>query len=94
MENKQVKIIAGPCSVDENNIKDIVDIANIKIDNKQVISGVRIVGLKSRTALNSSGEGMGMDYKNYIYNSDILINGGNVSQFKDLPSILMAKEIQ
>jgi len=94
MENKQVKIIAGPCSVDENNINDIIDIINLKINNKRVISGVRVVGLKSRTSLNISGKGMGMDYENYMHNLNILINDGNVSQFKDLPSIQIIKELQ
>jgi len=94
MRNKQVKIIAGPCSIDKNNISDINDIINIKINNKRVISGVRVVGLKSRTLLNSSGEGMGMDYDNYMYNLGVLCNGGNPTQFKDLPSILIAKELQ
>jgi len=94
MLNKEIKIIAGPCSVDRDNINDIVDIANIEIENKRVIYGVRMVGLKSRTALDISGNGMGMDFEAYMKNIKILSNGGKSSDFIDLPSILLSKELQ
>jgi len=65
--NKTCAIIAGPCSVDENNISELYQIANITAKNqkgkiKQAIFGARIVGLKSRTALHQNGVGMGIDY--------------------------------
>ena len=68
MNNMQLTIIAGPCSVDENNIKEIREIAQIEAmdiskQKKRAIAGTRIVGLKSRTDLDTRGEGMGMDFQ-------------------------------
>lgn len=91
---KNITIIAGPCSVDKNNLHEVDEILSIKINNKKAIAGTRVVGLKSRTILETSGEGMGMDFDAYMHNCDILVNGGNPSDFEDLPSMLMAKEIQ
>lgn len=87
-------IIAGPCSVDNKNIQEIESILSIEINGKKIISGTRVVGLKSRTALEKSGNGMGLDYEAFIKNLDILIKGGNANDFEDLPSILISKKIQ
>ncbi len=63
-----LRIIAGPCSVNENSRREIDEIARITVrgsdyKDRRAIFGTRVVGLKSRTALNSTGDGMGMDYK-------------------------------
>jgi 3-deoxy-D-arabino-heptulosonate 7-phosphate (DAHP) synthase len=63
-----VRIIAGPCSIDKENIKEIYEIAEIKVNGSYAIWGTRIVGLKSRTNFNSSGEGMGIDFKSFLKN--------------------------
>ena len=44
-----VKIIAGPCSINKNNVKEMYEIASINKPNHKVIEGLRVVGLKSRT---------------------------------------------
>ncbi len=54
-----MKIIAGPCSVDYNNIKEIYEIAKLPI------WGVRCVGLKSVTN-HSKDRFLGIDYEAYL----------------------------
>lgn len=58
-----LEIIAGPCSITPVNTEEIIDdIANIKTpDEQRAIYGTRVVGLKSRTSLDLSGNGMGID---------------------------------
>jgi hypothetical protein len=58
-----LEIIAGPCSITPENTQEVIDeIAKIKTpDGKPAIFGTRVVGLKSRTALDLNGEGMGID---------------------------------
>lgn len=92
MKNK-LRIIAGPCSVDEKNIEEIYQIAELSLNGQKSIWGTRIVGLKSRTALDTSGNGMGIDIKAYEKNMDILNNGGNFQDFEMLPSIEISKKI-
>lgn len=89
MNNKDVKIIAGPCSVDNNNIDDIEDILNIQINNQRAVAGVRVVGLKSRTSFNENGEGMGIDFDAFMQN----LNIKDSSKFVDLPSVLLMKKL-
>lgn len=98
MKNQSVTIIAGPCSVDENNIKEIREISEIEVRNRdgkkqRAIGGTRIVGLKSRTELDSSGNGMGMDYDAYKKNIEIIMNGGGIKDLEILPSAYIAEEI-
>lgn len=97
MKNKEARIIAGPCSVDEKNISEIREIASITIDfngkKQRAVAGTRIVGLKSRTELSIDGKGMGMDFPAYNYNMNVLLNGGSIDEFKVLPSALIAEEI-
>ncbi|MBP7967042.1 hypothetical protein KAZ66_02100 [Candidatus Woesebacteria bacterium] len=97
MKNKEARIIAGPCSVDDKNISEIREIASITIDlngkKHRAVAGTRIVGLKSRTELSTDGKGMGMDFPAYNYNMDVLLNGGSIDEFKILPSALIAEEI-
>ena len=80
-----IKIIAGPCSVDITNIEQVREILSIKINGKNVISGTRIVGLKSRTSYNSNGNGMGMDFSAYNYNLKLLSIGKGINDFIDFP---------
>lgn len=98
MKNKQMTVIAGPCSVDDNNIKEIREISEIEVINhngerQRAIGGTRIVGLKSRTELDSSGCGMGMDYEAYRKNVEIIMNGGGIKDLEILPSAYIAEEI-
>lgn len=64
--NKQynLEIIAGPCSITEDNVSEIInEIASIKThEGVPGIYGTRVVGLKSRTSLALDGAGMGLDY--------------------------------
>src|SRR5579862_3038764 len=61
--NYNLEIIAGPCSITPENTEEVInEIAKIKLpDGRRAIFGTRVVGLKSRTALDLSGEGMGID---------------------------------
>lgn len=94
----QLTIIAGPCSVDEHNVKEIREIAKIEAmdrsgQKKRAIAGTRVVGLKSRTDLDVKGDGMGMDFQIYQKNMKILMEGGNIKDMEILPSALIAEEI-
>lgn len=98
MKNKPVTIIAGPCSIDESNLNEIYEIGDISIVNRngvkqKAITGTRIVGLKSRTELDISGKGMGMDYEAYQKNLHILMKGGKIGDFEILPSAVIASKI-
>lgn len=88
-----LSIIAGPCSIDQKNIEEIYQISDIKINNKPVILGTRVVGLKSRTSIDQNGNGMGMDYKTIMENQEILHKGGSINDLKSPPSIKLASEI-
>lgn len=58
-----LEIIAGPCSITLENTEEVISItANIKTpDGIRAVYGTRVVGLKSRTALDLKGDGMGID---------------------------------
>ena len=80
--NSELGIIAGPCSLDERNMEQVH-----KMATDENIAGVRIVGLKSRTNYNDTGMGMGIDFSS----CSEMLNG---SDFKVLPSVKFAKEIE
>lgn len=61
MINREIKIIAGPCSINKNNIKDIYQIAKLKVNRKPAIWGTRVVGLKSRSVFSQEPSVSGMD---------------------------------
>lgn len=49
MKQQQLTIIAGPCSVDQNNISEIFEIADITVKNQRdqtqkAVAGTRVVG--------------------------------------------------
>ena len=66
-------IIAGPCSITPENTKEIInEIATIRTpDKERAIYGTRVVGLKSRTALDLNGEGMGIDSQAILHTLSI-----------------------
>jgi 3-deoxy-D-arabino-heptulosonate 7-phosphate (DAHP) synthase len=96
--NPQLTIIAGPCSVDENNLREIYQIAQIEVINRQkkkqrAIAGTRVVGLKSRTQLNHSTENMGIDYPIVKENLQLLAKGKSIYDLKTPPSVEIAETI-
>ncbi len=96
IKNRDFYIIAGPCSVDYQNIEDIYKIAEIKVvDNqgrsKKAIFGTRVVGLKSRTIYEDNIESMGIDFQIYQKNFKKMINGD--LDLEIYPSVKIAKEI-
>ena len=93
MKNSTITIIAGPCSVDEQNIHEIHQIADIEAKGARAIAGTRVVGLKSRTGLDLTGAGMGMDFEAYQKNSDIIMQGGGIRDLMTAPSVYIAQEI-
>lgn len=97
-KNVECTVIAGPCSIDEINIKEVFQIAEMEIKNKngkprRAVAGTRVVGLKSRTELLDSGIGMGMDFHAVQKNIDIVIEGGSVKDFTIPPSAHMAQTV-
>jgi len=96
--NQKITIIAGPCSVSENNIDQLFRIANICVidsanKSQRAIWGLRVVGLKSRTSMDSTGEGMGMDFHEYVHNADLVTSNRSVDNFKVLPSVEIARRL-
>lgn len=95
-DNNEITIIAGPCSIDESNTKQLFEIADMEIkgaDGKlqRPIAGVRVVGLKSRTTLKDEKESMGIDYEFFKENFDILMN--RRKKFRVPPSVEISAEI-
>ncbi|MEI6532449.1 MAG: hypothetical protein WCO06_01275 [Candidatus Roizmanbacteria bacterium] len=98
MKNSEVKIVAGPCSIDTINIDEVHEIAEISVKNadgkiQKAIYGTRIVGVKSRTELSSNGKGMGIDFPALIQNMEILAKGGGIDDMIVPPSVNMAEQI-
>ncbi len=91
MKNNMLTIIAGPCSVDQENIEDLYQIATLNDTAPVSIAGVRVVGVKSRTAYQTDGSGMGIDVAAIEKNAEILRRGGSVADFLPLPSVQIAK---
>ncbi len=96
--NPECTVVAGPCSIDEVNINEVFQIADMEVKNRhgkvqRAIAGTRVVGLKSRTELIETGSGMGMDYHVVQKNVDIIAQGGCVRDFETAPSALMAERV-
>lgn len=85
-------IIAGPCSVDSDNIKEILALDNLKVDGKKVIAGTRVVGLKSRSAVGVSSF-MGIDFDVYLSNVNKYLAGMSHDTFDTPPSVGYIKQI-
>lgn len=97
MKNKTLTIIAGPCSIDEQNKDQLLEIADITITEnatkQYAIAGTRIVGLKSRTEYNPTGSGMGIDYSSYERNLQKLVQGATIHDLETSPSAQIAIDI-
>ena len=91
--NNKLSIIAGPCSVDKNNVREVYEIATIQVNGKRAIAGTRVVGLKSRTSLSIDGKNMGIDYAVFMKNVEKLIEGKTPNTFEEPPSVQLAKQI-
>lgn len=92
-----LRIIAGPDSLNEYNIEDCYKIAEMMVNGDRAIYGVRTVGLKSRTNLdksNSDANYMGHDLEQILENMDVFGYGGSRDDLVQLPSVMMAKELQ
>jgi hypothetical protein len=97
IKNPQVSIIAGPCSINEKNFKDLYELSSIEVKNRngntqKAIAGVRIVGVKSRTSYSYNKGSMGLDSEVLVENIEIYAQGGGVKDMKMLPSVQMAQE--
>lgn len=86
-QNHNLEIIAGPCSIDTNNVQEVFDIANITTKDGPAVFGTRVVGLKSRTAFDSTGKGMGIDWESL----DALMKDPHADIVS--PSVIMAEKI-
>jgi hypothetical protein len=98
IKNLQVSIIAGPCSVNEDNFYELYQLASMEMRNSQgamqrAISGVRVVGLKSRTYYKPDGKDLGIDYSHFLHNLSIYQQGGSIKDFVMMPGIEMAKRV-
>lgn len=92
-----LRIIAGPCSVNENSRREIDEIARITVrgsdyKDRRAIFGTRVVGLKSRTALNPTGKGMGMDHEVITRRIEQQVAGKPFSR-EVAPSALLAEKV-
>lgn len=92
MINQQIKIIAGPCSINKDNIKEIYQIAQLKVKGKPAIWGTRVVGLKSRSVFSREPSISGMDI---AWFENTLENYLTKNQLKITPafSVTIAKKI-
>lgn len=84
--DQPIQIIAGPCSIDEYNLREVYDIAS-----KQLAQKVRIVGVKSRTSYSVTG--MGIDAETLERNMQIIAQGGTIEELEIPPSIKIAAEL-
>lgn len=98
IKNPEVSIIAGPCSISEDNFYELFQLASMEVRNahgnmQRAISGVRVVGLKSRTYYKPESNDLGIDYAHFIHNLSIFQQGGGIKDFIMMPGIEMAKRV-
>lgn len=96
MKNSELRIFAGPDSLDDFNIDEVYEIAEMKAKGKQAVYGARTVGLKSRTnfdKVNSAAGFMGYDFEAIMKNFDIFGKGGNADDLTPLPTVEMAAKL-
>lgn len=94
--NQAIQIFAGPDSLDDYNLQEVYEIANITVNGQKAIYGTRTVGLKSRTgfdAANSEAGFMGHDFEVIMRNFNVLDLGGTVEDLEMLPTVQMAAQI-
>jgi hypothetical protein len=96
MKNSEVKIFAGPDSLDDFNLEEVYKMAELKADGKPALYGARTVGLKSRTNFdkeNTDKGFMGFDFEAIMQNFNIFGHGGNADDLVPLPTIEMAEKL-
>ena len=97
IKNAEVALIAGPCSISEKNIQEVYQLAEMEVKNRfgevqRGITGVRIVGVKSRTSYIEKEGTMGIDREVFVNNMRSYARGGGIKDMKMLPSITMSDE--
>ncbi len=97
-KNPEVAIIAGPCSINEDNFHELFHLASMEVANRngkaqRAISGIRVVGLKSRTNYTPDGKDLGIDYAHYLHNLSVYQQGGSIKDLVMMPGIEMAKQV-
>ncbi|HTA26681.1 MAG TPA: hypothetical protein VK809_02755, partial [Bacteroidia bacterium] len=98
IKNPEVSIIAGPCSINENNFYELFQLASMEVRNlhgalQRAIAGVRVVGLKSRTNYNPESNDLGIDHSHFLHNLSIFQQGGSIKDLVMMPGIEMAKRV-
>ena len=96
MKNPEVKIFAGPDSLDDFNLEEVYRMAEIKVNGEAALYGARTVGLKSRTNFdhdNSEKGFMGYDFEAIMQNFNIFGHGGNADDLVPLPTVQMAEKL-
>jgi hypothetical protein len=97
IKNAEVALIAGPCSISEKNIQEVYQLAEMEVKNRfgevqRGVTGVRIVGVKSRTSYTEKEGTMGIDREVFVSNMRSYARGGGIKDMKMLPSITMSDE--
>ena len=96
MKNPEVKIYAGPDSLDDYNIDEVYKMAELKVNGQPALYGARTVGLKSRTNFdkdNTDKGFMGYDFEAIMQNFNIFGHGGNADDLVPLPTVQMAEKL-
>ena len=95
-EANPIRIIAGPCSINPENIEQLYKIAGITYltDSKPKggIAGLRVVGLKSRSTFQSESSHIGIDWEVCLQNLSKL-KKGNIEELEIPPSVKIAQEV-
>lgn len=87
-----LEIYAGPCSITPENTEEVIaETAKITTpDGVRAIYGTRVVGLKSRTALDLKGDGMGIDSQ---VMQEVIQKGVEATKNHQIPSVELAEKI-
>ncbi len=96
MQNADIKVFAGPDSLDDHNFEELYQIAEMKAGDQTAVFGARTVGLKSRTNFdkdNSDRGFMGHDFEAIMKNFNIFGHGGNTDDLVPLPTVQMAEQL-
>jgi len=96
MINPEVKIYAGPDSLDDFNLEEVYKMAEISVNGQPALFGARTVGLKSRTNFdrdNTDQGFMGYDFEAIMQNFNIFGHGGNADDLVPLPTVQMAEKL-